>query len=88
MKVVLNNPEYNDVVTVPVDKVKEMNTQLTQLRAEVERLRKDAERYRWLRENLYVEDGCLEMAKNIYCPSALNKADIDAAIDAAKEEKQ
>ena len=43
----------------------------------------DAMRYRWLRNNLYVEDGCLETAVNIYCHSAPNKADIDAAIDAA-----
>jgi hypothetical protein len=53
------------------------------LEAELAEAKKDAERYRWLRSEFYVEDGILWITADIYCHSAPNKADIDIAIDAA-----
>lgn len=54
------------------------------LLAEVEGLRRDAQRYRWLREKALIDDGngYLAFAINIDCHDDPNYADIDAAIDA------
>jgi regulator of replication initiation timing len=55
---------------------------------ERDELRRDAERYLFLQKWLYVEVGCLEIGTNIPCHRAPNKADIDAAIDAAMKESE
>lgn len=57
------------------------------LRAEVERLRPDAERYRWLttdHDDTYMRDSVKRIAESIRISG---KGYIDAAIDAAKERK-
>lgn len=55
-------------------------------RQRLETLEKDAERYRWLVDHTYVEDGCLELSVNIYCHASQNRADRDIAVDRAMEE--
>ena len=55
--------------------------ELRRLVAEVEALRADAERYRWLRDNKFKHNGhCLALIGPILWEETL-----DAAIDAAKE---
>lgn len=53
---------------------------------EIERLRQDAKRYRYLRDECLYSNGYdtgLDMCRGIPCHAAPNKADIDAAIDAS-----
>ena len=49
--------------------------------------KRDAERYQWLRDNIYYSNtyGSLEIKPTIPCHSSPNKADIDIAIDRAME---
>lgn len=71
------------------DLILEAVTEITRLRAEAEALRKDAERYRWLRDRLFGADWDWN---NEGVPVVLFRwpdgasigADLDAAIDAAK----
>ena len=61
-----------------------MVDELTRLRAEVEALRADAERYRWLRDQ-EVDDGCVIVMKNKHINGAISYAkNIDRYIDAAR----
>jgi hypothetical protein len=57
--------------------------EIERLRAEVAALTKDAERYRWLRENRRIR--CLDDARYYYEPREAEKC--DAAIDAAMKDK-
>jgi hypothetical protein len=62
----------------------EMGAELDRLRAEVEALRKDAERYKWLRD--HGDTGCTE--KDGYGGQTLRMDErLDAAIDAAMGDK-
>lgn len=57
------------------------------LRAEVERLREDAERYRWLRdERLSGNDGYSFAMAMGWKPEYMSEMQVDAAIDAARKE--
>ncbi len=62
--------------------------EIERLNAELAECRKDAERYRWLRDNIYYShsDDCLEIEAEIRCHPSPNKADIDIAIDRAMQE--
>ena len=72
----------------------EQERELAEARAEVERLRVDAERYRWLRDCTF-DKGSNEIDERLYvaCDDdlyrgkwALHGRDLDAAIDAAQKE--
>ena len=58
--------------------------QLAATDAGIAELRKDAERGKWLIENLWCEDGCLEVDINIYCHGDPNTQDKIIAIDKAR----
>ena len=55
---------------------------LREQHAEIERLRRDAERYRWLRDKAPPDIGDIASVRDSHDPS-----EIDAAIDAARGEK-
>ena len=55
---------------------------LREQHAEIERLRRDAERYRWLRDKAPPDIGDIASVRDSHDPS-----EIDAAIDAAMGEK-
>ncbi len=57
-----------------------------QLRAELEAVRRDAERYRWLRLHSYVEVNCDSQRSEDWEPSQLDEA-IEAAIDPTQAER-
>ena len=61
----------------------EAAAEITRLRAEAEALRKDAERYRWLRDGCnYKHSAANSIAVNRY--GMERDAEIDAALDATK----
>jgi hypothetical protein len=61
------------------------NLVIERLIAELAACKRDAERYQWLRDNIYYShcDECLELEADIPCHPSPNKADIDIAIDRA-----
>mgnify|MGYP006935542425 CR=1 FL=1 len=68
-----------------------LESELAQLRSEVEALKVDAERYRWLRENINIGSGANGMDEwRIILPDPGIGLDtdkvFDAAIDAARKE--
>jgi len=60
--------------------------EVRRLREENERLRKDAERYRWLRE-LVISTGGTIQAQGLFWNCSHSRKKLDAAIDAARGAK-
>ena len=61
---------------------------IRELEAEVEALKKDAGRYRWLRDQA-TDDGIAVVMKNKYINAALSNAEnIDSYIDAAMQKEK
>jgi vacuolar-type H+-ATPase subunit I/STV1 len=71
--------EYRDYVLVPEETLQKIVSERDQLRAEVEALRKDAERYRWLRS----AENDVAITFGIHAWEDLSDEFMDAAIDAA-----
>lgn len=66
------------------DEIEALESELAQLRAEVEAMREDADRYRWLRD---VEEGSVAwIAASCIVESPTNEW--DSAIDAARKAQQ
>ena len=65
------------------DKLEIANIQITLLRAEVESLREDSERYRWLRMEWFKENDSWLMSHE--CAFLDYPEEMDAAIDAARK---
>ena len=64
-----------------VNFARQLERELAAAKAEIERLREDAERYRWLRDNKHIQ--CLDDRRYYYEPYA--KRICDAAIDKARK---
>ncbi len=63
--------------------IRDLNGILNEKRAEIERLRADAERYRWLEEHCTSENDNGDKCLVFWCDFE-NYNDVDAAIDAAR----
>ena len=57
---------------------------LSELQAEADRLREDAERYRWLRDEISCDEACRIFPGYHMKGAAWSDAEFDAAIDAAR----
>ena len=78
-------PDPNDEREVHAPLMHEAAAELARLTAEVERLRADAGRYRWLREREYMDiAGCWLLPDGFLDPAS--PVAVDAAIDAAIKE--
>ena len=81
----LNGTDY-----VSADFARQLERDLSAARAECERLRKDAERYRWLRNESQSRDDEVPIVviwkANGHGQECCAKDELDAAIDAARKE--
>ena len=81
------------LITCAADKVDSRTTEtlpriaaarLEALQAEADRLREDAERYRWLRDEISCDEACRIFPGYHMKGAAWSDAEFDAAIDAAR----
>jgi len=68
------------------DMLKDAQKEIVRLREENERLRKDAERYQWLRELVSSTVGTIQ-AQGLFWNCSHSRRKLDAAIDAARSSK-
>ncbi len=81
----LDLDEYNKIL----EYARQLERELTAARKEIGGLRKDAERYRWLRSNSHVDWDCLyENVKVLFPLDADGFQDLSGAIDAAIEKER
>lgn len=76
--------EWKQLADSHVEVIREIRTALAASRAEVEGLKKDAERYRWLKDNCEAVADEYATAGQLYFGTYLY-GNIDSAIDAAME---
>ena len=71
---------------VSIDAMETLAAEVRRLREENERLRNDAERYRWLRESVKKSGGIIK-AQSYFWNYGGSRKRLDAAIDAARGAK-
>ena len=83
----LREKSQNEATCIALnDMLKDAQKEIVRLREENERLRKDAERYQWLRELVSSKDGTIQ-AQGLFWNCSHSRRRLDVAIDAARSAK-